>query len=270
MARKKAANARDKRSADSADHRRYRAPALEKGLDILELLASESAPMPVSEIVQRLGRSTGELFRMVQVLEYRKFIELVPGDGGYRLTGKLVALGLDQPHVKTVTEIALPVMRRLSRTIGQSCHLAVHFNGMITVVARVESHEQLSFTVRVGYSRSLPQTVSGAILYAFQPDDVRAHWERLFRPPLERAELAAFQRRANAIRSRGFETAPSSFVDGIVDLSAPILRKEVAVAALTVPFVQSKLPAMSREDAIGGIRHAAAEISKELEHVQVD
>ena len=267
MARKKGTGAREKRSAD---HRRYKAPALEKGLDILELLASESAPMPVSEIVQRLGRSTGELFRMVQVLEYRKFIEQVPDDGGYRLTGKLVALGLDQPHVKTVTELALPVMRRLSRTIGQSCHLAVHFSGMITVVARVESHEQLSFTVRVGYSRALPQTVSGAILYAFQPDDVRAHWERLFRPPLERAELTAFQKRANAIRTRGFELAPSSFVDGIVDLSAPVLRKDVAVAALTVPFVQSKLPTMSREDAIGGIRHAAAEISKELEHVQVD
>ncbi|HEY0800853.1 MAG TPA: helix-turn-helix domain-containing protein, partial [Steroidobacteraceae bacterium] len=38
--------------------RRYRAPALEKGLDILELLASEAKPMSASAVVQRLGRST--------------------------------------------------------------------------------------------------------------------------------------------------------------------------------------------------------------------
>ena len=39
---------------------RYRAPALEKGLDILELLAAESVPMTLTRIVNRLGRSHGE------------------------------------------------------------------------------------------------------------------------------------------------------------------------------------------------------------------
>jgi DNA-binding IclR family transcriptional regulator len=162
--------------ADQESARRYRAPALEKGLDILELLASEAKPIPASAIVQRLGRSTGELFRMIQVLEYRGFIEQSKDSDGYRLTGKLFALGLDQPHVKTLIEISLPVMRQLSRNIGQSCHLALPFNGQIIVVARMESSEQIGFTVRVGYSRALQLTVSGVILYAFQSDAVRQQW----------------------------------------------------------------------------------------------
>ena len=45
---------------------KYRAPALEKGLDILRLLAGERTPMTVSTICQRLDRSQGEIFRMVQ------------------------------------------------------------------------------------------------------------------------------------------------------------------------------------------------------------
>ena len=53
---------------------RYRAPALDKGLDILELLATSSSPMTLTAIVNQLGRSHGELFRMVQVLEFRGFI----------------------------------------------------------------------------------------------------------------------------------------------------------------------------------------------------
>src|SRR6187549_3055949 len=53
---------------------RYRAPALEKGLDVIELLAAEKSPLNLSAVSQRLGRSSGELFRMLQVLEFKGFI----------------------------------------------------------------------------------------------------------------------------------------------------------------------------------------------------
>jgi DNA-binding IclR family transcriptional regulator len=245
---------------------RYRAPALEKGLDILELLATAPRPMAVAAIVQRLGRSTGELFRMIQVLEYRGFIEQAPDSDGYRLTGKLFALGLDQPQVKTLIEIALPVMRQLSRNIGQSCHLALPFNGQIIVVARMESSEQIGFSVRVGYSKALQLTVSGMILYAFQTDTIRLQWERLFQPPPKKTELAEFRHRAEEVRLRGYEKAASEFVAGITDISAPIMRGELAAAALTVPFVHSTPLVMSEQDAATCIKAAAKEISSELLH----
>jgi hypothetical protein len=50
---------------------KYRAPALEKGLDIPELLARSSAPLSMTEISEGVGRSKGEIFRMLQVLEDR-------------------------------------------------------------------------------------------------------------------------------------------------------------------------------------------------------
>ena len=245
---------------------RYRAPALEKGLDILQLLAGESHPIALSDIVKRLGRSTGELFRMIQVLEHRGFIEQEGNTGGYRLTGKLFALGLDQPQVKTLMEIALPVMRQLARNTGQSCHLAVHSNGRIVIVARMESSEQIGFSVRVGYSQAIPLTVSGVILYAFQPEVIRSQWERLWDPPLSKPDLAAFRMRASEARMRGFECAPSRFVEGITDISAPVLQGELAAAALTSPFVHAKSLAMSETDAAVCIKAAAKEISGELLH----
>jgi DNA-binding IclR family transcriptional regulator len=246
--------------------RRYRAPALEKGLDVLELLASELKPMSAAAIVQRLGRSTGELFRMIQVLEYRGFIEQTSEGDGYRLTGKLFALGLEQPQVKSVVEIALPVMRQLARNLGQSCHLALPFNGQIIVVARMESSEQIGFSVRVGYTRAMHVTVSGVILYAFQTEVVRQQWERLFRPPLTKMEINELRRRADKVRARGSERAKSGFVAGITDISAPIMRAGVAVAALTVPFVHSTSLVISEENATSYIEVAAKEISRELLH----
>lgn len=254
------------RARSKSSEPRYRAPALEKGLDILELLASETGPLQVSTIVQRLGRSTGELFRMVQVLEYRGFIEQPVNGAGYRLTGKLFALGLDQPHVKSLIEVALPVMRQLARNIGQSCHLAVHSNGQIIVIARIESAEQIGFSVRVGYSRALQLTVSGLILYAFQSEAIRAQWQRLWRPPPSKSEVIAFRRRADEARARGYERAPSGFVSGITDISAPVMRGEIAAAALTVPFVHSTPLVMSEDAAATAIKAAAQAISAELLH----
>mgnify|MGYP003583588565 CR=1 FL=1 len=74
MARKSAPQDSEDRN-DGTQSSRYRAPALEKGLDIIELLASETEPMSPSQISQRLGRSMSELFRMIQVLEHRGYIE---------------------------------------------------------------------------------------------------------------------------------------------------------------------------------------------------
>ena len=53
---------------------RYTAPALEKGLDVLELLASVSEALTHSEIARRLGRSVSEVFRMLVCLEERGYI----------------------------------------------------------------------------------------------------------------------------------------------------------------------------------------------------
>lgn len=150
------------------DERRYRAPALEKGLDILELLASERDPLTVSAISQRLGRSMSELFRMVQVLEFRGFIQQAPSGDGFVATDRLFSLGMQQAPVKTLLELALPRMKILSAAVGQSCHLAVRSRGDIVVVARMESAERIGFSVRIGHRRPLALTRSGAILFTFQ------------------------------------------------------------------------------------------------------
>ena len=56
----------------------YSAPALEKGLDVLELLSREDEGLTVSVIAKRLSRSVSELFRMLVVLEQRGYIRVEP------------------------------------------------------------------------------------------------------------------------------------------------------------------------------------------------
>lgn len=243
---------------------RYRAPALDKGLDILELLAKERHPLTISTISQRLGRSMSELFRMVQVLEYRGFIRQSETGEGFVPTDKLFALGMEQPPVKTMLEIALPVMRKLSTDIGQSCHLAVRSGSDTVVVARMESAEQIGFTVRIGYRKCFVLTGSGLILYAFQPEKEQSQWLADIPAEVTAAQIEAFQNRASAARDSGFSRSKSEFVVGITDLSVPIMRGDVAVAALSVPFVNRAQLAMKIGAAIQHMRASAAQISASL------
>jgi len=243
---------------------RYRAPALEKGLDVIELLAAEKSPLNLSAISQRLGRSSGELFRMLQVLEFKGFITTSDSGAGYVLTNKLFALAMAQAPVRSLVETALPVMRKLTFEIGQSCHIAVASEDQIVVITRIERPGDLGFSVRIGYRREIVRATSGLVLFAYQNDDVRRSWLKRCRLKGEAAD--SFVERANAVRERGHHEAASDFVRGIVDLSAPILRGDTAVAALTCPFVHSNPLVMEMDQAVEHIRAAARQISTEIAH----
>jgi DNA-binding IclR family transcriptional regulator len=175
---------------------KYRAPALEKGLDVLELLAARGEPMGMVQIAAALNRSVSELFRMVQVLEHRGYVANTPTGDGLVLTNKLFSLGMTRAPAKSVLEAALPVMRRLSETIGQSCHLAVASAAEMVVVARIEAPGNQGFSVRVGYHRAIVEATSGLVLYAFQPEPSATSgapgWSRRLAP----AAWAAFEARA--------------------------------------------------------------------------
>lgn len=258
----------DFETSEDADARvggesKYRAPALEKGLDILELLAQSPSPQIVAAICRQLGRSTSEVFRMIQVLEHRGYIERPKGSDGFQLTSKLFALGMIQPPVKGLVEVALPHMRELSSQIGQSCHLAMHSQGQIVVVARMESNAEIGFSVRVGYRQPLMATLSGLVLYAFQDDATKLRWDRYFNSE-DIGDLRVFRKRADAIQNIGHAQAASNFVAGVTDLSAPILRGSLAAAALTVPFVQSSLTETALEESLLALVETAKAISFEL------
>jgi DNA-binding IclR family transcriptional regulator len=248
----------------SARTSRYRAPALEKGLDVIELLAAQKSPLNLSAVSQRLGRSSGELFRMLQVLEFKGFITTAENGTGYVLTNKLFALAMAQAPVRSLVETALPVMRRLAHDIGQSCHMTVASEDQIVVITRIERPGDLGFSVRIGYRREITRATSGLILFAYQDEETRRTWLKRCKLKGEAAE--SFVARADVVRERGHHEAASDFVRGIVDLSAPILRGDVAVAALVVPFVHSSPLVKEMNESVEFVRAAAKLISHQIAH----
>ena len=95
---------------------RYSAPALEKGLDVLELLASQPHALSLQEFAQRLERSSAELYRMLDVLVQRGWLARLP-DASYGLTLRLFELAHRHPPVGRLLDVAVPHMA-ISRSLG--------------------------------------------------------------------------------------------------------------------------------------------------------
>jgi DNA-binding IclR family transcriptional regulator len=240
--------------------RSYSVPALEKALDILELLARAPAPLTLSAIAGALRRSTGEIFRVLRTLEERGYLARDTGDG-YAATNRMFEHGLRRPSAAALLEVAYPQMRQLAVAIDQSCHVSVPSGGRMVTVARVEGPSEASFTVPIGFSMPIDQSASGRTCLAWFPEAER---QRLL-AALPARRRAALSRRLAAIRRRGYEVAPSPRVAGITDLSVPLFGPgPVPAACLAVPAAARRGRRVPLDRIVAELRAAAARIDLSL------
>lgn len=219
---------------------RYRAPALDKGLDILELLSKEPLGLTRGEIVRAMGRSQSEIYRMLERLVARDYVNRSPEGDRYALTLKMFALGSRHPPVSRLVSRALPLMDQFSRESRQSCHLGVYDRGGITIVAQVNSPDNWALTIRLGVHIDLLETGSGRVILAFQNAEKRAQMLAEHGNPGAAMVVAAdLEENLSGIRAQGYLRGDSRQFFGIVDISAPILDPDgAAIAVLTCPFIR--------------------------------
>ena len=183
----------------------YAVPALDKALDVLELLASEPGGLTQVQIADAVDRSASQLFRVLQRLERRGWIVRDRNSGLYALSTMMLDLAHRHPPLRGLVDVALGPMRDLASSIVQSCNLSVLDADRVRVIAQVESPADFGFRVRIGAEFPL-DTPAGRLLTSGTPQ----HYIR----------------------------QDDAQQPGITDIVVPVLdRHELVVAALTVPYV---------------------------------
>ncbi|CAD6557822.1 hypothetical protein LMG28727_06450 [Paraburkholderia kirstenboschensis] len=229
----------DAEDKDDAD--RYRAPALDKGLDILELLAEQKEGLTRAEITKLLGRNASEMYRMLERLVARQYVVRSTGGDRYSLSLKLYALAHRHPPMSRLISEALPLMQRFADAAEQSCHLAVYDRGNLLVIAQVDGPGTWGMSVRLGSRVGLIDTGSGRVMLAFQTVEQRAqmlaeHTKVKGEVTIDRDALEAACER---IRAAGFSQKDSQQTFGVTDVTFPILGPSCqAIAALTCPYLK--------------------------------
>lgn len=220
---------------------RYRAPALDKGLDILELLASQPHGLTRAEIVKEMDRSASEIYRMLERLVARQYVMRNPSGDRYALSLKLFALANMHPPLSRLINQALPVMDEFTRKAEQSCHMGVYDRGNVLISAQISSPSGWSFSVPRGARVGLLDTASGHLLLAYADPGsyqrmLAEHTPLDGEVPISEAQLADT---LSNIREQGYLERNSAQSFGVVDISFPILGPDkTALATLTCPYIR--------------------------------
>ena len=104
------------------------------------------------------------------------------------------------------------------------------------------------------------------MLLAWQDDATRERWfsmmmahePQLQRPPIETA--------IRDIRTAGVATIASQVVDGVTDISAPVMQHDRAICAITIPFIERRGSGMTMASTTRLLVDAANEVSGALDH----
>lgn len=202
----------------------YSAPALEKGLDILEYLAGQREARTQLEIAQALDRSPNEIYRMLMCLLERGYI-LREGEAGlFRATLKLFQLGHQTDTVARLRAAAIHPMEELADTIGQACHLSVRHG--TTILHLIERMPPQRICIAVGEGSRLPlsRTSSGKVLLSrMAAPEARGYLESDPDFVALSARLrSAYLRQLEAIRATGHLATPSDLTPHVQDIAVPV------------------------------------------------
>lgn len=246
----------------------YSAPALEKGLDILELLAHEPNGLTLSHIANKLSRSVGQIFRMLAVLEKRGYVKTADSSDTYHLSLKMFVLSHRQTPIGQLTQAAAAEMKRLAIATEQSCHLSIYSQGKIIIIAQENSPADRGLQVRLGAEADLIDSCSGHLWLAFsQPDQrrsmlsERANFQNKHQTPIN------LEQQLDTIAEKGFERTASRQINGITDIGFPVFSYDGAIsAALTIPFLQhiDGSQGITMDEATARLKQSAQTISEAL------
>ena len=228
----------------------YSAPALEKGLDIIELLSKSSIGFSQAEIAKELKRSVNEIYRMLNILVARNYIELDLDNDRYKLTFKLLQLSSQHQPIKNLMQKSLPMMREVAQLCNHSVHLSIYYAGKLLVIGQVDSPSSFNYSVTIGSNFDLLETSSGRVILAFQTIEERQR--RLERRKLFMKLQKKKNNSSNNTLEKKFsskiiheiiknkcEVVKSLQVNGVTNISVPIFdHTDQAIAAVTIPFLQ--------------------------------
>ncbi len=229
----------------------YSAPALEKGLDILELLSDSISGLSQADIAKKLKRSVNEIYRMLNILVSRNYIELDARSETYHLTYKLLQISSRHQPIKNLMQKSIPVMREIAQLTNQSLHLSIYYAGKLLIIGQVDSPSKTNYSVPTGATFDLLATSSGRVILAYQTNEERKR--RLERRKLflqyedkklaKSKEIHSLEKKfttktVHEIIKNKCEVVKSLQVDGVTNICAPIFdHTNQAIAAMTIPYL---------------------------------
>jgi len=238
--------------------------SLEKGLGVIEILATRPAGMTLTEMAEAASLTRAGARRFLLTLVASGYA--LQDGRTFRLSPRLLTVARTWVGGASLWNFAEPFMREVSEQVHESCSAAVLSDLDVVYVARVGATRILSVAVHVGTRLPAWATSMGRILAAGLPDaEIDLFATRSGPKPLtprsitDPATLAAAIRKA---RADGYALVDEELELGLRSIAVPIRdRSGRTVAAINVSTQIARYSAAEmRRTILPQLKQAAARI----------
>ena len=244
-------------------------PNLERALELFELLSENPQGLTISAMSTILNFPRNSVFRIITTLNDNSFLIRDDELRTYRLSPKLLTIGMKALSDPALVEVALPVMHSLQKIYKETVPIGIINDNKGVILEEITGTHAFRFVLEPGKSFNLHTSAPAKAILAFLPNDEKESLLSTIKYTkytdttiLNRQDyLGDLQK----VKKLGYAKDFAEEIEGMHCLAAPIFNRTgypVAAVWITGPSIRIH---ESDFDEIGrDVRHHADKISNKL------
>ena len=242
--------------------------ALERGLQILSILAREGRAS-LTEIAMRAGMPPSTAHRLMMTLQHHRYADHYEGTQDWMIGVEAFRIGAGFLNRINVIEAAQPTMQRLVTETGETANLAIADAGDVIFVSQVETSNPIRAFFRLGTrSRMHASAVGKALLAQVTQEEVEALLQKKGLPEFTANTITSPDRlfaELESIRKQGWSFDDEERYAGMRCVAAPVLDiRRKAIAAISVSGPSARFTDRKVADFSATIRRSAADLTSAI------
>jgi DNA-binding IclR family transcriptional regulator len=250
---------------------RTTAPALRRGLDILELFLERNNGLRVPEITEKLGIPRASAHELVGALADRGYLQAVSEPPSrYVLGVRAFRLGGAYERGLDLAALGRESARKIAAECGETVQVVIREGRFAVFIVRIDSTHSIRLVSDVGSSLPAHCTAGGKMLLSSLPsEELDALFPDDAALPAMTAQSINSRKRLLAelatARERGWSEENSESNENVACVAAPIYdRSGTCVAAMSISTPTLRWGEKQKEDYVKLVVKGAREISTNL------
>lgn len=246
--------------------------SVDRALDILLYLYNKGSETTITSISQDLGIYKSTVYRTLVTLENKGFVEQNQENGRYTLGVKLFVMGMSIGDKLGLQKTVKPFARRLHEEFQEAVNVSILEKNPLDVYKSViiwkeEGNQILRFNSEIGSRNDCHCAGVGKCLIAFGEDIDLTVYEKY---PMTRytdrtiTSLPQLEAELETVRIQGYAMDDEERESGLTCVAVPILRRGVAVAAISVSGPTQRIKQAPLTRIVQQLKAVCGEISREL------
>ncbi len=212
------------RASEAAERTTHR--SLERGLRILECVATADGTTTLAETVRRTGLHRSTAHHLLQTLVGLGYLNKDSATRRYELSAKLFRLTRRTWTPEQLGAIAQPFLAGLTARTGEGSSFAAYREGIVTIVAKCDPDGPVRVVQDLGAHRPVHATAVGKAIIAWLPQPALGAAIRRIRfdryTPKTITSRRALETELRRIRAAGFAIDDEEHMEGIRCVAAPV------------------------------------------------